>query len=91
MGARPVFCDNVDALHVEIHGRRLKARQLAHAGKFDSAALMLDLARDLVDDGSHRCTIADSLRQDIETTDWYVNSLRRPSLLAEQVLSGGVA
>ncbi len=87
--ARATYCDNVDAVHTEIHSRRLKARQLAHAGRFDSAFLMLELARDLIGDGSHLCTIEDNLRQDIATTEWYVNQLQRPALLAEQVLAGG--
>lgn len=75
------YCDTIDSTHTPIHANRLKARQLAHAGRFDSALLMLEVARDLANDPSHRCAIRDSLLLDIDTTEWYVNRLRRPSLL----------
>lgn len=84
---RPRFCDNVDPFHSEIHSRRLKARQLAHAGRFDSALLMVEMARDLVEHPDHICTLKDTLRADVETTEWYVNKLRRPTLIAEEILA----
>lgn len=72
-----------------VHAKRLKARQLAHAGNFDSALLMLELARDFVRDlGDDFCAV-DALLQDINTTEWYVNRLRRPATIAEEILAGG--